>query len=322
MTDTAENPHTDGRAATGSRPHHRLTRHSDPPDTPCTHDNWMVARQTSRRQQTARPRVRCSKDVTAHPFRPRASPGRPARPSPAAGSHSMAGADSAPCSEQNFSFDALLDGYAAYVNLADDDARTALLREGAGVKLAPVETFTACPGDIKVLALMFETLIKLSRLSRWRDTTGLMRSSAMRTFSLLSPATPLGWHALLLLTRRLQMVLLSGCMVHYWRCCGRIFRPAWQRCGGMHATILFSRKASAWVGPSLFDCLTCSASLPSSQQQKCTMSRGLIPYLGRILADYGGCWERLVLIELDLAGALFYGCPERHYEGSYEVASN
>ena len=204
MTDTAENPHTDGRAATGARPHHRLTRHSDPPDTPCTHDNWMVARQTSRRQQTARPQLCCSKDVTAHPFLPRASPGRPALPS------SVAGADSAPRSEQNFSFDDLLDGYAAYVNLADDDARTALLREGAGVKLAPVETFTACPGDIKVLALMLETLIKLSRLSRWRDTTGLMRSSALRTFSLLSPATPLGWHALLLLTRRLQMVLLSG----------------------------------------------------------------------------------------------------------------
>jgi hypothetical protein len=42
-----------------------------------THDNRMAARQTSCRQQTAPPQPRCSKDVTAHPHRPGARPGRP-----------------------------------------------------------------------------------------------------------------------------------------------------------------------------------------------------------------------------------------------------
>ncbi len=37
----------------------------------------MAARQTSCRQQTAPPPPRCSKDVTAHPHRPGARPGRP-----------------------------------------------------------------------------------------------------------------------------------------------------------------------------------------------------------------------------------------------------
>ena len=76
MTYTAENPHADGSAAPGARPS-RQTRHSDPPATPRTHDNWMAARQTSRRQQTAPPQPRCSKDVTTHQHRPGARPGRP-----------------------------------------------------------------------------------------------------------------------------------------------------------------------------------------------------------------------------------------------------
>ena len=37
----------------------------------------MEATQTSRRQQTAPPQPCCSKDVTAHPHRPGARPGRP-----------------------------------------------------------------------------------------------------------------------------------------------------------------------------------------------------------------------------------------------------
>ena len=41
------------------------------------HDNWMAARQTSCRQQTAPPQSRCSKDVTSHPHRPGARPGCP-----------------------------------------------------------------------------------------------------------------------------------------------------------------------------------------------------------------------------------------------------
>jgi len=82
MTYTAENPHADGTKSPsivmpGARPRHRPTRHSDPPYTPWKHDNWMPARQTSRRQQTAPPQQRCSKNVTTHLHRPRARPGHP-----------------------------------------------------------------------------------------------------------------------------------------------------------------------------------------------------------------------------------------------------
>ena len=77
MIDTAGNPHADGSAAPGARPRHRQSPHSDPPDTSSSHDNWMAARQTSCRQQTAPPQARCSKDVTAHPHWPGARPGRP-----------------------------------------------------------------------------------------------------------------------------------------------------------------------------------------------------------------------------------------------------
>ncbi len=66
MIDTAGNPHADGSAAPGARPRHRQSRHRDPPDTSSSHDNWMAARQTSCRQQTAPPQPRCSKDVTIH----------------------------------------------------------------------------------------------------------------------------------------------------------------------------------------------------------------------------------------------------------------
>ena len=77
MIDTAGNPHADGSPAPGARPRHRPSRHSNPPDTSCSHDNWMSARQTSCRQQTAPPPPRSSKDVTAHPHLPGARPGRP-----------------------------------------------------------------------------------------------------------------------------------------------------------------------------------------------------------------------------------------------------
>ena len=79
MTYTAENPHADGSAAPGARPRYRPPRHRDLHATSRTHDNWMAARQTSCRQQTAPPQPRCSKDVNAHPHRPGARPGRPCR---------------------------------------------------------------------------------------------------------------------------------------------------------------------------------------------------------------------------------------------------
>ena len=90
MIDTAGNPHADGSAAPGARPRHRPSRHSDPPATSRSHDNWMAARQTSCRQQTAPPQPRCSKDVTAHPHRPGARPGRPC-PVPARSGQPLSG---------------------------------------------------------------------------------------------------------------------------------------------------------------------------------------------------------------------------------------
>jgi hypothetical protein len=78
MTYTAETPHTDGSAAPGARPRFRPPRRRDPHATfPRTHDSRMAGRQMSCRQQTAPPQSRCSKDVTAHPHRPGARPGRP-----------------------------------------------------------------------------------------------------------------------------------------------------------------------------------------------------------------------------------------------------
>jgi hypothetical protein len=76
MTYTTENPNADGSAAPGARPRYRPPRHRDLYATSRTHDNWMAARQTSCRQQTAPPQPRCSKDVTTHPHRPGARPGR------------------------------------------------------------------------------------------------------------------------------------------------------------------------------------------------------------------------------------------------------
>ena len=74
MTYTADNPHTDGNTASGARPRYRPPRHLDLHATSSTHDNWMVARQTSCPQQTAPPQPHCSKDVTAHLHRPGARP--------------------------------------------------------------------------------------------------------------------------------------------------------------------------------------------------------------------------------------------------------
>ena len=111
MTYTAENPHADGSTVPGARPRYPPPRHIDLPDTSRTHDNWKAARQMSCRQQTAPPQPRCSKDITAHTYRPGARPDSPCPVPAAAGSHSLAGADSAPHSEQNFVLDSLRTRY-------------------------------------------------------------------------------------------------------------------------------------------------------------------------------------------------------------------
>jgi hypothetical protein len=73
-----------------------------PRHVPRTHDNRMAGRQMSCRQQTAPPQSRCSKDVTAHPHRPGARPGRPC-PVPACSGHPPSGQRRFSSPLQNFS---------------------------------------------------------------------------------------------------------------------------------------------------------------------------------------------------------------------------
>jgi hypothetical protein len=78
MTYTAETPHTDVSAVPRARPRYRQTSHINLLATSRTHDNRMAGRQTSCRQQTAPPQLRCSKGViAAHQHQPRARPGLP-----------------------------------------------------------------------------------------------------------------------------------------------------------------------------------------------------------------------------------------------------
>jgi hypothetical protein len=44
--------------------------------------------------------------------------------------------------------------------------------------------------------------------------------------------------------------------------------------------------------------------------------------MGQFPPDPGGCVATLDLITLDHIGALFHGCPQRHYEGRYESTVN
>ena len=48
MIDTDGHPHADDSTVPGARPHYQPFRHSDPPDTSRSHDNWMSPRQIDR----------------------------------------------------------------------------------------------------------------------------------------------------------------------------------------------------------------------------------------------------------------------------------
>jgi len=58
-------------------------------------------------------------------------------------------------------FDTMLATYVAYTSLADDAARVAFLRERAGFKPTPGETYQDGPGDITVLGRALETILKV-----------------------------------------------------------------------------------------------------------------------------------------------------------------
>jgi hypothetical protein len=64
-------------------------------------------------------------------------------------------------------FDSLLTAYLAYLALADDAARAAFLRERAGFKVTPGETFKDGPGGLAVFDLLFDTVLRIT-------TTGMV----------------------------------------------------------------------------------------------------------------------------------------------------
>ena len=64
-------------------------------------------------------------------------------------------------------FDSLLAAYLAYLALADDAARAAFLRERAGFKVTPGETFKDGPGGLAVFDRLFDTVLRIT-------TTGMV----------------------------------------------------------------------------------------------------------------------------------------------------
>jgi len=64
-------------------------------------------------------------------------------------------------------FDSMLAAYLAYLALADDAARAAFLRERAGFKPTPGETFRDGPGGLAVLARLFDAVLRIA-------TTGMV----------------------------------------------------------------------------------------------------------------------------------------------------
>jgi len=112
------------------------------------------------------------------------------------------------------------------------------------------------------------------QLAWWDAFTGLVRTSALRTFLGLSKATHLLWLALPLLTRQLLIKLHFVCMELCCRYCARIFRPGQPSCVWRHVTSLCFRKDVARAGRSLCGFLTCNVLLPSLRRTNSTGSRG------------------------------------------------
>ncbi len=59
-------------------------------------------------------------------------------------------------------FDAMIAAYLAYLALADDTAKAAFLRERAGFKHNPGETFKDGPGGLAVLARLFDAVLRIA----------------------------------------------------------------------------------------------------------------------------------------------------------------
>jgi hypothetical protein len=59
-------------------------------------------------------------------------------------------------------FDSMLTAYLTYLALADDAARAAFLRERAGFKPTPGETFKDSPGGLAVIARLFDAILRVA----------------------------------------------------------------------------------------------------------------------------------------------------------------
>jgi hypothetical protein len=74
----------------------------------------------------------------------------------------------------------MLVGYRDYLALPDDATRLAFLREPSSFKPAPIELFTAGPGDISVFAKILDTVIASLRDQVALQTQLLVAQDAMR----------------------------------------------------------------------------------------------------------------------------------------------
>ena len=147
----------------------------------------------------------------------------------------------------------------------------------------PTEPFKDSPGDLTVLVLALQTVLRLATAITVERHYGPNEELGLEVLhSPRSMASLLVWRTRRLQTRRRPTALRFTCMVRCWRCCGRIFRHVQRRCGGMRVTILFSRKASARDGHRLFGFWTYNVSLPSLLRPKRTVSRGSIRLHGAL----------------------------------------
>jgi len=142
--------------------------------------------------------------------------------------------------------------------LSDDVALAAFLRQRAGFKATPGETFKEGPGGLGVFARLFDAVLRVATTCMVGRLYGLSEDLGLANFlgafeghelALARTAladTPASDQAAF----RLHGALLS--LLH------AIFRPGHPSCGGRHVTSLCFRKDVARAGRSLCCFLTCN----------------------------------------------------------------
>jgi hypothetical protein len=216
---------------------------------------------------------------------------------PAAGGHRAA-----PVAPMTAALQEMLVGYRDYLALPDDVTRLAFLREHSSFKPAPIELFTAGPGDISVFAKILDTGIKIATTiaaarsivlllflqKQNLSTTTVRRTSAGRSSKADSLEMRRAWHAQRLPIRLRRINALSACMEPCSRCSRRIFRPALPRSGVPHAHNLFFLLTQLRVGRSLCACMTCNVQLQSLHRRRCSTSSVSILRRGGVFCK---CWR-------------------------------